>query len=151
MSATAMTLDAPLKIEIFADVTCLWCYIGKRKLEAAFDLFARRDDIDVLRSEIEISRTLIKQAPFLIFAEDIVVLGGQSEEELKRALPRPSPNLREAIFKGRKRLPPEPTDGSGIDAEPCMSQSLHETADDIDEAAAPGNCAMAQRTKRACD
>jgi predicted DsbA family dithiol-disulfide isomerase len=54
--------------------------------DAAFDLFSRRDDIDVLRSEIEISRTLIKQVPFFIFAEDIVVPGGQSEEALKWAL-----------------------------------------------------------------
>jgi predicted DsbA family dithiol-disulfide isomerase len=54
--------------------------------EAAFDLFSRRDDIDVLRSEVEISRTVVKQIPFFIFAEDIIVPNGQSEEELKRAL-----------------------------------------------------------------
>lgn len=211
MSATAAALDAPCRIQIFADFTCPWCYIGKRRLEAvlasaprvdflldwrayqrdpvmpedgvawqsylarsrsvehveetlaeigaagrqvglnfafdkiarmpntldahrlaywaypvpikmriverlfkahfmdgldigdrnllialaqesgmdgdaAFDLFARRDDIDVLRGEIEISRTWVKQVPFFIFADDIVVPGGRSEEELKRAL-----------------------------------------------------------------
>ena len=54
--------------------------------DAAFDLFARRDDIDVLRREIEVSRTLVKQVPFFLFADDIVVPSGRSEEELKRAL-----------------------------------------------------------------
>ncbi|MGO9134031.1 MAG: DsbA family protein [Methylovirgula sp.] len=54
--------------------------------EAAFDLFARRDDIDVLRGEIEISRTSVKQIPFFIFDEYIIVPNGKSEEELKRAL-----------------------------------------------------------------
>ncbi|QXX76414.1 DsbA family protein [Methylovirgula sp. HY1] len=54
--------------------------------DAAFDLFARRDDIDILRREIEVSRTLVKQVPFFVFADDIVVPNGRSEEELKRAL-----------------------------------------------------------------
>lgn len=211
MSATAATLGAPFKIAVFADITCPWCYLGKRRLEAAlasspalpfeidwhpfqrdpalpedglpwqtylargnsperieatlaeisaagrtvglgfafdkiakvpntfdahrliywaypsviksriverlfkahfidgldigdrnqlialaqeagmdgdaaFDLFARRDDIDVLRREIEVSHALVKQVPFFVFGEDVVVPGGQSEDELKRAL-----------------------------------------------------------------
>lgn len=54
--------------------------------DSAFDLFARRDDIDVLRREIEISRALVNQVPFFIFSDDVVVPGGRSEEELKHAL-----------------------------------------------------------------
>lgn len=54
--------------------------------EAAFDLFARRDDIDVLRREIETSRALVKQVPFFVFADDIIVPDGRSEAALKSAL-----------------------------------------------------------------
>jgi predicted DsbA family dithiol-disulfide isomerase len=31
----------PLQIEIASDIVCPWCYIGKRRMEAALDLFAR--------------------------------------------------------------------------------------------------------------
>src|SRR4051812_40705480 len=31
---------APLKVEIWSDVVCPWCYIGKRRFEAARELFA---------------------------------------------------------------------------------------------------------------
>jgi predicted DsbA family dithiol-disulfide isomerase len=54
--------------------------------DAAFDLFARRDDIDVLRREIEVSRRMIQQVPFFVFADDVIVPNGRSEEELKWAL-----------------------------------------------------------------
>ena len=31
----------PLTIEVVSDVVCPWCYIGKRRLEAALELYAR--------------------------------------------------------------------------------------------------------------
>jgi len=35
------TDPAPLSIEVVSDVVCPWCYIGKRRLEAALALYAR--------------------------------------------------------------------------------------------------------------
>jgi predicted DsbA family dithiol-disulfide isomerase len=32
---------APLLIDVFSDVVCPWCFIGKRRLERALDLFAQ--------------------------------------------------------------------------------------------------------------
>ena len=34
-------------IEIWSDVVCPWCYIGKRRLEQAVDAFPHRDDVEV--------------------------------------------------------------------------------------------------------
>jgi predicted DsbA family dithiol-disulfide isomerase len=34
-------------IEIWSDVACPWCYIGKRRLEKAVEGFAHRDDVEV--------------------------------------------------------------------------------------------------------
>jgi predicted DsbA family dithiol-disulfide isomerase len=31
----------PLQIEIVSDIVCPWCYIGKRRMEAALELFAK--------------------------------------------------------------------------------------------------------------
>ncbi|WP_210648722.1 DsbA family oxidoreductase [Nocardioides sp. SYSU D00065] len=36
-----------MKIEIWSDVVCPWCYIGKRRLEKALADFAHADEVDV--------------------------------------------------------------------------------------------------------
>ncbi|WP_435771545.1 DsbA family oxidoreductase [Nocardioides sp. SYSU DS0651] len=36
-----------MRIEIWADVVCPWCYIGKRRLERALADFDHRDDVEV--------------------------------------------------------------------------------------------------------
>jgi predicted DsbA family dithiol-disulfide isomerase len=36
-----------MKVEIWSDVVCPWCYIGKRRFEAALDHFAHRDEIEL--------------------------------------------------------------------------------------------------------
>jgi predicted DsbA family dithiol-disulfide isomerase len=35
-------------VDVFSDVICPWCYIGKRRLELALDLLGRETDIEVL-------------------------------------------------------------------------------------------------------
>lgn len=37
-----------MKIEIWSDVACPWCYIGKRRFESAFAQFAHRDEVEVV-------------------------------------------------------------------------------------------------------
>ena len=37
-----------MKIEIWSDVACPWCYIGKRRFESAFAQFAHRDEAEVI-------------------------------------------------------------------------------------------------------
>jgi predicted DsbA family dithiol-disulfide isomerase len=39
--------EAALKVEIWSDVVCPWCYIGKRRLESALERFDHRDEIEV--------------------------------------------------------------------------------------------------------
>jgi predicted DsbA family dithiol-disulfide isomerase len=36
-----------MKVEIWSDVICPWCYIGKRRFEQALALFDDRDDVEV--------------------------------------------------------------------------------------------------------
>ena len=36
-----------MKIEIWADVACPWCYVGKRRFERALTQFEGRDDVEV--------------------------------------------------------------------------------------------------------
>jgi predicted DsbA family dithiol-disulfide isomerase len=37
----------PLKVEIWSDVVCPWCYIGKRRFESALAGFEHRDQVEV--------------------------------------------------------------------------------------------------------
>jgi predicted DsbA family dithiol-disulfide isomerase len=37
----------PLTVEIWSDVACPWCYLGKRRLESALEQFDRRDEVEV--------------------------------------------------------------------------------------------------------
>ncbi|MET0997288.1 MAG: DsbA family oxidoreductase [Marmoricola sp.] len=49
-----------MRIEIWSDVVCPWCYIGKRRLETALDLFATapgrpgRDEVEIVYRSFEL-------------------------------------------------------------------------------------------------
>lgn len=44
----------PLSVEIFSDVVCPWCYIGKRRFDAALARFAHRDAVEVTFRSFEL-------------------------------------------------------------------------------------------------
>jgi predicted DsbA family dithiol-disulfide isomerase len=37
-----------MQVEVWSDVVCPWCYIGKRRLETALEQFAHRDQVEVV-------------------------------------------------------------------------------------------------------
>jgi predicted DsbA family dithiol-disulfide isomerase len=37
-----------MKVEVWSDVVCPWCYIGKRRLETALERFPHRDQVEVV-------------------------------------------------------------------------------------------------------
>ena len=46
-----------VRIEIWSDVVCPWCYIGKRHLEAALESFEHADDVEVVYRSFELDPT----------------------------------------------------------------------------------------------
>ena len=46
-----------MRIEIWSDVVCPWCYIGKRRLEAALAEFAHGDEVEVVYRSFELDPT----------------------------------------------------------------------------------------------
>jgi predicted DsbA family dithiol-disulfide isomerase len=44
-------------IEIWSDVVCPWCYIGKRRLEEALAAFPHRDEVEVVYRSFELDPT----------------------------------------------------------------------------------------------
>ena len=43
-----------MDVEIWSDIACPWCYIGKRRFEAALDRFEHRDQVNVVWRSFEL-------------------------------------------------------------------------------------------------
>nr|WP_329609303.1 DsbA family oxidoreductase [Arthrobacter sp. ATA002] len=49
-----------MKVEIWSDIACPWCYIGKRRFEAALAGFEHRDDVEVSWRSYQLDPSLPK-------------------------------------------------------------------------------------------
>ena len=47
-----------MKIDIWSDIACPWCYIGKRRFEAALAAFPHRDEVEVQWRSFQLDPTL---------------------------------------------------------------------------------------------
>jgi predicted DsbA family dithiol-disulfide isomerase len=47
-------MKSQLRIDVWSDVACPWCYVGKRRLEAALRLFPHRSDVVVVWRAFEL-------------------------------------------------------------------------------------------------
>jgi predicted DsbA family dithiol-disulfide isomerase len=47
-----------VQIEVWSDVVCPWCYIGKRRLEAALAEFPHRDEVEVVWRSFQLDPTI---------------------------------------------------------------------------------------------
>ena len=43
-----------MRVEIWSDVVCPWCYVGKRRFETALAAFAHRDEVEVVWRSFEL-------------------------------------------------------------------------------------------------
>jgi predicted DsbA family dithiol-disulfide isomerase len=51
----------PLTVEIWSDVVCPWCYIGKRRFEAALETFEHADEVTLMWRSFELDPEAPKQ------------------------------------------------------------------------------------------
>jgi predicted DsbA family dithiol-disulfide isomerase len=52
-----------MNVEIWSDVVCPWCYIGKRRFETALAGFAHRDDVEVVWRSFELDPSAPRTQP----------------------------------------------------------------------------------------
>ena len=43
-----------LTVDVWSDIACPWCYVGKRRLESALKVFAHRDEVEVIWRAFEL-------------------------------------------------------------------------------------------------
>jgi predicted DsbA family dithiol-disulfide isomerase len=58
MRALASRFTCDVQIEVWSDVVCPWCYVGKRRLEAALARFAHRDQVEVVWRSFQLDPTI---------------------------------------------------------------------------------------------
>jgi predicted DsbA family dithiol-disulfide isomerase len=51
-----------MQVEIWSDVVCPWCYLGKKNFEEALRQFGHRDDVDVVYRSFELDPSAAKDA-----------------------------------------------------------------------------------------
>jgi predicted DsbA family dithiol-disulfide isomerase len=74
----------PLTVEIWSDLVCPWCYIGKRRFEAALERFEHRDEVSVLWRSFELDPNA-PVAPAGTGAERLAEKYGMSLEQARAA------------------------------------------------------------------
>jgi predicted DsbA family dithiol-disulfide isomerase len=80
MTDPTPTRKAPLTVEIWSDVACPFCYIGKREFERALERFPHRDSVQVVWKSFE----LAPDAPARLGQDTYTMLAqkyGMSREE----------------------------------------------------------------------
>jgi predicted DsbA family dithiol-disulfide isomerase len=73
---------APLTVEIWSDVVCPWCYVGKRRLESALEAFEHRDDVEVTWRSFELDPFAARERE-LPAAEALAAKYGMSVEQAR--------------------------------------------------------------------
>jgi len=53
-----------MRVEIWSDVVCPWCYLGKRRFERALESFAHADEVEVTYRSFELDPSAPKDVTF---------------------------------------------------------------------------------------
>jgi predicted DsbA family dithiol-disulfide isomerase len=70
-----------MQIEIWSDIVCPWCYLGKRRFERALDTFDHRDEVDVVYRSFELDPA----APVGVTTPTVDLLAGKYAMTLAQA------------------------------------------------------------------
>jgi predicted DsbA family dithiol-disulfide isomerase len=78
-----------LRVEIWSDIACPWCYVGKRRFEAALAQFPHRDSVEVLWRAFELDTAAPRViATGVCYAERLAKKYGSSVAEAEGMIRR---------------------------------------------------------------
>src|SRR6476469_10391001 len=69
-----------MRVEVWSDVVCPWCYVGKRRLESALARFEHRDEVEVVWRSFELDPAAPRQRE-LSPVEHLARKYGMTEEQ----------------------------------------------------------------------
>src|SRR5215813_3348400 len=53
-----------MKVDIWSDVYCPWCYLGKRRLEKAISQFEHRDQVEIVWHSFQLDPNAPNESPY---------------------------------------------------------------------------------------
>ncbi|MEA2752971.1 MAG: hypothetical protein QOI41_7114 [Myxococcales bacterium] len=78
-----------LRIDVWSDIACPWCYVGKRRLEAALEKFPHRDAVEVVWRAFELDPSAPPERPTDVgYAERLANKYGSSVKEANGMITR---------------------------------------------------------------
>ncbi|MFH8379323.1 DsbA family oxidoreductase [Kitasatospora sp. NPDC018058] len=81
-----------MRVEVWSDVNCPWCYIGKARFEKALELFPHRDEVEVVHRSFELDPHAPREARPVIPL--LAAKYGMSPEQAEAAEARIAENAR---------------------------------------------------------
>lgn len=82
---TPPRMQKKITVEIWSDVMCPFCYIGKRRFEAALEQFAERDQVEVIWRSFQLDPNL-KTDPDKSVAQSLAEKKGWSAEQTAQSM-----------------------------------------------------------------
>jgi len=99
-----------MQVEIWSDVVCPWCYLGKRRFERALETFDHRDEVDVVYRSFELDPTAPAEAttPVVEVLASKYGMTRQQAEDMERQMEQRAANdgltfRMEGILRGNTR------------------------------------------------
>lgn len=74
-----------MKVEIWSDVVCPWCYIGKVRFESALAKFPQRDDVEVVHRSFQLDPSIPRGETRDVVA-NLARRKGTSQEQIRRLM-----------------------------------------------------------------
>lgn len=74
-----------MKIEIWSDIVCPWCYIGKVRFERALESFPHRDEVEVVHRSFELDQA-IPRGETRDVVTDLAAKKGATEAQIRRLM-----------------------------------------------------------------
>jgi len=85
VSPIQQTTRPRIKVDIWSDIACPWCYIGKRRLETALASFPQRDRVDVVWHSFELDPSAARVNP-MHARENLAAKYGETQAGAQRML-----------------------------------------------------------------
>lgn len=67
-----------LRVDVWSDLACPWCYVGKRRLEAALAQFAERDAVEIVWRSFELDPAAVRAPEATDYARRLATKYGTS-------------------------------------------------------------------------
>jgi len=116
-----------MRVEVWSDVVCPWCYIGKRRFERALESFAHSDDITVVHRSFQLDPTAAKGRT----ENTVTMLAGKYRRSIEEARAMMAQVEQTAAGEGLEYHLTETVSGNTVDAHRVLHLAKKRSMQDV--------------------